>query len=258
MTGGGFAILMYHELERLGTPMRLLDPGYVRYVVTEQRFSGQLERLRQLGFAGVSLGDALIPLRDQGHVAITFDDGCESDLTIAAPILLDAGMGATFFVSASLIGAPGYLSRKQLASLSALGFQIGCHGATHRFLTEVSDAELVDETAGAKSVLEDMIGNEVDHFSCPGGRWDDRVVKAIMDAGYRTVSTSVPGKSLPGERIQRRNAVLRHTRMAEFERLCQGRRSIVARLGDATLTGAKRVLGTSVYEHARSLLLRAR
>ena len=250
------ACLMYHELERPGIPMRLPDPGYVRYVVSQDRFAAQMRRLREWGFDGMSVGDAFSGTSMRKPIVVSFDDGCESDLTVAAPILRAEGIGATFYVSSALLGQPGYLSASQLASLAALGFEIGCHGATHRFLTELTDRELVDETLGAKQVLEALIGQPIEHFSCPGGRWDERVRRAVRSAGFRSMATSDAGMMRTDEGILRRNAVLRHTTEAGFAMLCSGRRSVSARFREASLKGAKRVLGTAAYERARGFFLR--
>jgi peptidoglycan/xylan/chitin deacetylase (PgdA/CDA1 family) len=258
VTGAPLACLMYHELEQPGTPMRLPDPGYVRYVVSRDRFATQMRRLREWGFDGVSVGDALSGKSMRKPIVVSFDDGCESDLVVAAPILRQEGIGATFYVSSALIGQAGYLSSSQLVSLAALGFEIGCHGATHRYLTELTDRDLVDETLGAKEVLEGLVGQPIEHFSCPGGRWDERVRRAVRSAGFRSMATSDAGMMRTDEEILRRNAVLRHTTDAEFGMLCSGRRSVSTRFREASLKGAKRVLGTATYERARDLFLRGK
>ena len=249
---------MYHELEQPGKPMLLADPGYVRYVVSQKTFALQMHRLQELGFTGMSVGDALSNTAVDGAVAVSFDDGCETDLTVAAPILREAGIGATFYVSSALIGQPGYLSAAQLSSLAALGFKIGCHGASHRFLTDITDRDLAAETAGAKDALEGLLGRPVEHFSCPGGRWDARVLQAVRGAGFRSMATSEPGAMRATTGVIRRNAVLRHTTDAEFARLCRGRRTLAEWLRQKSLKGAKRILGTTAYERTRELLLRGR
>ena len=44
-------------------------------------------------------------------VCITFDDGCETDLIAAAPVLRESGFSATFYLTAGFLGTPGYLDR---------------------------------------------------------------------------------------------------------------------------------------------------
>lgn len=90
-------------------------------------------------------------------VAVTFDDGCESDLIIAAPILKEAGCNATFYATVSYLGQRGYMSAIELRELSAFGFEIGCHSMTHAYLTDLDDHGLQRETGEAKTQLEEIL-----------------------------------------------------------------------------------------------------
>src|SRR6185503_11688171 len=121
----GIVYLMYHEIERAGRELCERDQGYVRYVVSESAFREHLARLQASGFRGVSVSQALAWSDDDNRsIAITFDDGCETDLLIAAPLLKAANFNATFYTIAGRIGTRGYLSRTQLRELSESGFEI--------------------------------------------------------------------------------------------------------------------------------------
>jgi len=89
--------LMYHELERPGRALRESDSGYVRYVVPEDWFRAQMRTLDASGARGTSVGAWL--QEPSAPLVITFDDGCESDWVVAAPVLREHGFGATFYVS---------------------------------------------------------------------------------------------------------------------------------------------------------------
>jgi peptidoglycan/xylan/chitin deacetylase (PgdA/CDA1 family) len=248
--------LMYHELEIVGRPLCSVEPGYARYVLTESGFREQVDYLRNKGWRGLSVGQALA-FPDGRNVAITFDDGCETDLLAAAPILQQAGFGATFFVTCGRVGKPGYLSPQQLNELSAQGFEIGCHSMTHPYLTELDDSGLRYEISDAKSQLEQMVGRPVEHFSCPGGRSNQRVVEMARAAGYRTVTTS---------RIQvncgttdlfalGRVAILRDVSLVDYGAICDGSSLSRMRTQSALLQAAKRVMGNSLYDRLRAVLL---
>src|ERR1700690_3762120 len=172
MSEPGGVFLMYHELELPGRPLRQCEPGYVRYVLAEADFRSQTRWLQQAGWRGVSVSEALaFRSQDGGErpgVAFTFDDGCESDLIAAVPILSEAGYHATFYVTVGRIGQPGYMRPTQVRELCALGFEVGCHSMTHAYLTDLDDRGLHREIAEAKIQLEDVVGNPVEHFSCPG------------------------------------------------------------------------------------------
>ena len=64
-------------------------------------------------------------------VAITFDDGNESDALIALPELAKRNLKAIFFVVAGRIGLPHYLDRAALRDLMSAGMEIGSHGMHH-------------------------------------------------------------------------------------------------------------------------------
>src|SRR2546423_1743813 len=110
--------LMYHELRLPDRSLVRNEPGYTRYAVSAHDFRAHLETLRAAGIQGVRVSQALAVNKDQPRVAITFDDGCETDLLAAAPILRDLGFTATFYVVAGWIGRDGYLNPNQLRELS--------------------------------------------------------------------------------------------------------------------------------------------
>jgi peptidoglycan/xylan/chitin deacetylase (PgdA/CDA1 family) len=247
---------MYHEIESRGRPLCETAPGYARYVVGEQDFKSQLARIKSLGFTGVSVTGAL-GAADHKAVAITFDDGCETDLTAAAPLLKEFGFGATFYVIAGRTGLRGYLSNDQLRRLSELGFEIGCHSMTHSYLTDLSARQLRVEIVESKQRLEQVIGAEVRHFSCPGGRWSRRAAELCEEAGYDSMATSrVGANSGASDRFRlSRVAVMRDTAVEEFDRVCRAEGFRMKRARNVILNTAKTLLGNSAYEKVRARLL---
>ena len=150
---------MYHELELPGRSLCQSDPGYVRYILSADEFAMQMQQLSELGFRGLNVSDALT--FSTPAVAITFDDGCETDLISAAPILKQHALGATFFVVSGFVGKQGFLSHTQLRELADLDFEIGCHSMTHPYLSDLDEAGLQREIVDAKIALEQMIGKPV-------------------------------------------------------------------------------------------------
>jgi len=251
--------LMYHEVERPGRPLAGADPGYVRYVVGESRFVEQLSWMDAAGLRGVSVAEACRGGFDApGQVAITFDDGCETDWVVAAPHLAAHGFGATFYVVSRWIGRPGFLNIAQLRALSDAGFDVGSHSATHAFLSDLSDEALRRELFDSKRELEGMLGKPVLAFSCPGGRWSRQVADTAREAGYETVATSRIGANGPAaDRFAlARCAVLRDTPARNFEAFCRGRGLAGQQLRDHALAAAKVVLGNRVYTTLRDAALR--
>ncbi|MGA9041783.1 MAG: polysaccharide deacetylase family protein [Terriglobales bacterium] len=249
--------LMYHELEIPGRLLCQTEPGYVRYIVAAADFRAQMQSLKDANRQGVSVSEALtFPAKPS--VTITFDDGSETDLLVAAPILKEFGFGATFYVTSGFVGTQGYLSAQQLRELNATGFEIGCHSKTHPYLPDLDDSRLREEVAGAKAELEQILGRPVEHFSCPGGRYDPRVRKVASEAGYRSVATSrihANSKSTDVFALGR-VAMMRGTDLRTFAALCQGRGLWQLALRDRLRRGAKRVLGNSFYDRVRATALR--
>ena len=243
---------MYHELEQPGRPLCDAAPGYVRYVVRENDFLRQLDRLRGSGLAGMAVSEALSQARD--GVAITFDDGCETDLLVAAPALNARGFGATFYVTTGFLNRRGFLSSVQLRELADLGFEIGSHGVTHRFLPDLADAEVRMELSDSRKRLEDTIGRAVVHFSCPGGRWNMRLATLAEEAGYASVATSRIG-SANGCFNLARAAVMRSTSLHGFDGLCGSTPGALTRFRHTALKLAKAALGNRAYVGLRSVTL---
>jgi peptidoglycan/xylan/chitin deacetylase (PgdA/CDA1 family) len=257
--------LMYHELESPGRKLCRDEPGYVRYVITAEEFRRQLAYLRENGFQCLSVEDAFNEKDDEKHdkqqrrarIVITFDDGCETDLLTAAPLLKEFDANATFYIVAGFLGSPGYLSALQLRELSEQGFDIGSHSMTHAYLPDLAPEELRAEIQGSKARLEEITGREVKHFSCPGGRWSQSVAREAQRAGYATVATSRPGKNGSANDCfaLARMAVLRGTSLADFDRICRGRGLLRKRAQVAALSAAKKLLGNGMYEKLRAAVL---
>jgi peptidoglycan/xylan/chitin deacetylase (PgdA/CDA1 family) len=254
----GKVYLMYHELEVPGRTLCECERGYVRYVVTESSFKDQLAHLKSNGFRGVNVSEALDYEDVQGcEICITFDDGCETDLLVAAPLLEEFGFSATFYVVAGFIGRRGYLSRDQVCELSRMGFEIGCHSMTHAYLSDSNLDRLRIEIAEAKERLEQVVGKRVAHFSCPGGRWSRCVAQVAEEAGYQSVATSRIGTNSKATDRYRlaRVPVMRHTTLAKFSRLCRSKGLIIPQSRETVLAAAKSVLGNSIYDRIRTSLL---
>jgi peptidoglycan/xylan/chitin deacetylase (PgdA/CDA1 family) len=255
--GRDTVFLMYHELELPGRPLCQSEPGYVRYILPRDSSQSQINWLQQNGWHGFCVSEALNYPAGKS-VAITFDDGCETDLITAAPILKESGFNATFYATAGFIGKPGYLSPEQLRQLHSLGFEIGCHSMTHAYLNDLERSDLRREISDAGKKIEDIIGNRVEHFSCPGGRYDAKALAAAKDAGYRSLATSHAHANSPATNpfLLGRVAILRGINNASFERVCTGEALRKMRLVESARSATKKLLGNALYDRFRALLLR--
>ncbi|MGA8220583.1 MAG: polysaccharide deacetylase family protein [Candidatus Acidiferrales bacterium] len=256
MARAGIVFLMYHELELPARTLCHSEPGYVRYILSVEAFRSQMEWLVQNGWRGLSVGEALSYPAGRS-VAITFDDGSETDVIAVAPLLKENGLNATFYVTAGFVGNSGYMSSAQVRELHALGFEIGCHSMTHAYLDDLDQAALRREIIDAGKKLEDIVGAKIEHFSCPGGRYNDRTPHLVREAGYRSMATSGVhvNSSATNPYCLGRVAILRDTSVDAFGRFCSADGLWQMRLGETVRGAAKRAMGNTVYDRFRGFLL---
>ncbi|MGI8497993.1 MAG: polysaccharide deacetylase family protein [Gemmatimonadaceae bacterium] len=253
-------ILMYHELELPGRELCEEGTGYRRYVVAATDFRAQLARLGAGDARATSVSEALAAPPGPRSVAITFDDGCETDLITAAPALAERGYGATFYVTVGRVGRSGYLATRQVRELSDLGFEIGCHSLSHAYLPGLSPTRLEQEIGESKDSLEGLTGRPVIALSCPGGRWSRRVADAARARGYESVATSRIGTVSPNADPfdLPRVAIMRDMSASDVEAVTRAQGLRARWIRAAALDAAKRVLGDNTYERLRATALGSR
>lgn len=115
-------------------------------------------------------------------VAITFDDGYLDNFTVAAPILKQRKVPATFFVTSGYINtnhvfpwdlnspiSHPLMTWDHVRQLAAEGFEIGAHSVNHpnigKCSPEIARAEIID----SKRCIEDRLGKPVFGFAYPFG-----------------------------------------------------------------------------------------
>lgn len=74
---------------------------------------------------------------------------------------------------------------EQLAALSDSLVSVESHSVSHRTLTRLSDEELRRELRESADVLEARMGRRPNWIAYPYGRWDARVARETLAAGYR-------------------------------------------------------------------------
>jgi len=82
------------------------------------------------------------------------------------------------------------MSWDQLRAMQAAGHEIGSHSASHPILPLLDDEALRLEIEGSRQTLQDQLGQAVHSFCYPNGDHDERVVKAVLAAGYRFAVTT--------------------------------------------------------------------
>ncbi len=170
-------ILTYHSLDSSGSVVS----------VSPRRFADHVASLVDLGYRGVSLGEAMAHRRATGRwpertVVLTFDDGYTSFYDNAYPVLRHVGFTATVFVVTGHMGglndwAPPprrlgvhpMMSWQQAAALQAVGIEIGAHTHTHRHLSHLSVAEVKREIVRSQREIATHLGKPAACFAYPFG-----------------------------------------------------------------------------------------
>lgn len=253
MTTARALILMYHRVgdRAVGRPEDDV------YRVTTASFAAQMELLVRQGYPVVpapALDTADVPPR---AVVLTFDDGWDSDVGEALPILRRHGLPASFFVSPALLGQEAYLSWDGVAQLQAEGMEVGSHGLDHTLLGEVPAAEATQQLLESRARLEERLGREIEAIALPGGSGGRRVARLAHAAGYRRVMGSQPGIASGGSLLLPRFAIRRGDGLAAFQAVVDRRLSPRVRHGarHLVLTSARRLLGPAFYEAVKGWFL---
>ena len=217
-------ILMYHAIWSAADGA-LPETSSIEHAVEARDFRAQLDAIVNGGYHTIRLGDLERPANGPKPLLITFDDGHESDLLIAAPELARRTLHAVFFVIWSHLGRPGYLSRDQVLALRSQGFEIGSHGLTHTSLTRMSPAEASKEVLESKRRLEDLLHEPITGLALPFGHYDDEVLKAAWAAGYRRVMTSDFRVANREHRIMPRMGPMAYTTIRDFKWMLEASRA---------------------------------
>ena len=206
MTAERIPILMYHRVGEANNDWER------KYCVSPARFARHLHALAETGWRAVALTsffawlDGSTTLPEKSYV-LTFDDGFLGVYDHAAPVLTALRWPSTVFLVTGLLGKRDewsaaenpagatypLMDARHIHELRAQGFSFQSHTRTHPDLRALDDATLLDQLAGARSDLQDLIGEEVDSLAYPYGRYDERVLRAAEQAGYRAAFSVQPG-----------------------------------------------------------------
>jgi peptidoglycan/xylan/chitin deacetylase (PgdA/CDA1 family) len=197
-------ILTYHAIEDGPRPLCIEPALFGQHAAAIAASGAACLTVRELGAA---IRDEALPER---AVTITFDDGCESVVTNAAPVLAEHGLRATVFAVAAHLGGTndwpgqrGSAPRLRLASaeglrvLAAQGFEIGSHGYDHAALTDVSADTAAREIEESKARLEAAVGAEVTSFAWPYGAEPEPEAARLIRAGYLVACTTAMARVGP-------------------------------------------------------------
>lgn len=204
-------VLAYHAIAELsGSPV--LD----QYGVPANLFCKQLDMLLKAGYHFIDVDEFLCFINGNRYLPdrsllLTFDDCYEDLLKVALPILEERHIPAVAFAVSGYLGGTNIWDKKigapeirlldasGLKELEARGIEIGAHSKTHSPLTQISTEELPIEIAGSVTDLESLGLSRPRLFSYPHGEYDQRVLRAVREAGLQAAFTVDPNIVRPNQ-----------------------------------------------------------
>lgn len=178
-------ILNYHQI--IAKPI----PGHTTqaelYAIPKTTFQAQMDLLEQVQTPVLSIAEFLhSPSFEGSAVALTFDDGYESDADLVAPILKEKGFPAAFFPIVNQVGTEEFMDWEQILDLHKQGFEIGTHGLSHQDISKLDVAEKKHEIEKAKQITEQYLKQKINLFSFPFGRYDKASLSIAQSAGFQS------------------------------------------------------------------------
>ena len=188
--------LLYHDVveDSDWDSSGFTGPGTAKYKLNRPEFENHLAEIARVRDAPFITAHELTNKNDETlPFLLTFDDGGESAVTRIAGLLEKYGWPGHFFITAGQISRKGFLNPEQIRVLRRNGHLVGSHSFSHPTrMSHCSVDELTDEWTRSIKVLSDILGEQVDTASVPGGYYSIRVAETAAAAGVRILFNSEP------------------------------------------------------------------
>lgn len=212
-------ILNYHEILR--DQLREGGDKSSPFAIRAVDFLKQMDCIQQKNIPVVSLADwKQKKVNSPLSIALTFDDGHQSDYEIVCPKLMEYNYSASFFPILSAFGMDKRMNWQQIEEMARNGFLIGSHGVNHINLLQLDEATCLSELKKSKVQMENQIHQEVSLFSLPYGMYNSRILNQISEVGYAAaLSTRVKINTDNDAFLMHRVNIKQRTSLQEFEDL---------------------------------------
>lgn len=173
-------ILMYHNtnpnIENSG--MNIKPKTFEKHLLYYQSKGYKFVKISELG--------------EYNCVAITFDDGFESNYTHLFPILKKYNVPATIYLSPNL-KTKGFtaLSKAQIEEMHSSGLiEFGAHTLNHVNLLNVKNAVAEKEIIESKKYVESITKKTCKSFAYPYGRFNNTHIEILKKVGFESAVTT--------------------------------------------------------------------
>lgn len=194
-------ILMYHSINPQAIAGRMLT-------VSPETFERQMRFLKTRRYKVLPLGELAGLIKDKkkipaGTLAITLDDGYKDNYIYAFPVLKKYNLPAAVFIIVNEVARPqnDRLSWEEIKEMQSSGLiTFGSHTLGPEPLINIkSEDELKRQIRESKKILEEKLGRPVNLFSYPEGRFNEKIKKLVIDAGYKAAAATNPGKKFAND-----------------------------------------------------------
>lgn len=207
MNKTGIPILMYH-----GTVSNENDIDNPIHI-SVKNFEEQMAWLYENRYQTISIDEMLQFFQKEKVpskcVVLTFDDGYQSLLTNATPILEKYGFSATLFLLTGAVSKTNYaglntqhstfpqndgpLSWGELRMMEQSCWDIQSHSRNHQIHNIIPHDELEKEMIGSKEDIEYNLRKTVAFYCYPCGSYNTRCLRLLKKAGYKAGFSVHPG-----------------------------------------------------------------
>lgn len=176
-------VLMYHSISDWSSEL----------AVTPENFEKQVKWLKESGYKFVTVSELLALDSTQKTVCLTFDDGFEDNYTQMFPLLQRYNAKATIYLAPDIANIKK-LTGSQIKEMQASGLcEFGAHTLTHVNLSQLTDNKSKEEIGLSKSRVEALTQSECRAFAYPFGRYTEKTVELVKEAGFDSAVTVKKG-----------------------------------------------------------------
>lgn len=215
----GIPVLMYHDLVHIKTDQNVSK-------LELSKFQEQMDYLKRNQWTTITPADLELWVQKKKvlpkkSVLITFDDGYESTVTLAYPILKKHSFKATSFLITSRINRPGMVAEEDLIhTQDVYSYQNHTH-AFHLFNSKSNLSYLQSESQEAiywdilqaNQTIEAIAGTKVTTHAYPYGKRGPQAVRALKEAGITSAYTIEEGNVFQGDSLYSLNRQRVHSGM---------------------------------------------
>ncbi|MGK7396966.1 MAG: polysaccharide deacetylase family protein [Candidatus Cyclobacteriaceae bacterium M3_2C_046] len=172
---------------------RFGDSRYPSTNISVKDFEQQVKFLLANGYLIKSMGEALNLLEkgvsDHKIAVLTIDDGYQSVLTGALPVLKKFDVPATLFINTKQVGMPDYLTWSQLKDLQLHKIELGNHSHSHAYFLNLADSirqeTFRQDTRQAQKLFKRHLSFEPDLYAFPFGEFEANMQQILKEEGFR-------------------------------------------------------------------------